>query len=99
MSDASATTQARGRRRVLQGTVVSDKMAKTITVSVERVLKHPKYKKYIRRNKRYHAHDESQEARVGDVVEIMECRPLSKIKRWRLVKVLDKAELPAGGGA
>jgi small subunit ribosomal protein S17 len=95
-----ATAEAReGRRKVLQGTVVSDKMDKTITVTVERVLKHPKYKKYVRRNKKYHAHDEDGSAGIGDRVEIMESRPLSKIKRWRLVRIIEKAALPAGGDA
>jgi len=90
---------APGIRRTLRGTVVSDRMEKTITVRVERIFKHPKYKKYIRRHKKYHAHDEEGLARVGDEVEIRECRPLSKIKRFRLVSVVRKAEIVDGGVA
>ncbi len=72
-------------RRVLQGVVVSDKMDKTITVLVERRVMHPIYKKFIRLSKRYHAHDEANQFKVGDVVQIEECRPLSKSKSWRVV--------------
>ena len=88
---------ARGNnRRVLTGVVTSDKMAKTITVTVERQFKHPKYQKFIRRNSKVHAHDEQGEANVGDTVEIMECRPLSKLKRWRLLRVVTRAEITGG---
>jgi len=73
-------------RRVLQGTVVSDKGDKTITVLVERRVMHPIYKKYIRQSKKYAAHDEKNVHKVGDVVEIIECRPISKRKRWMLVE-------------
>ena len=72
-------------KRVMQGVVVSDKMDKTIVVSVERKFKHPLYKKYIRRSKKYHAHDEDNSCRTGDLVTIRECRPLSKQKRWEVV--------------
>lgn len=72
-------------RRVLQGVVVSDKMDKTVVVNVERRLMHPLYKKFIRRSKKYAAHDESNVAKVGDVVKIRECRPISKNKRWEVV--------------
>ena len=72
-------------RRVLQGVVVSDKMDKTVVVSVERRLMHPIYKKFIRRSKKYAAHDENNAAKVGDVVKIRECRPISKSKRWEVV--------------
>ena len=72
-------------RRVLQGTVVSDKMDKTIVVKVERRIMHPLYKKYIRRSKKYAAHDEANAAKIGDVVKIRECRPLSKRKAWEIV--------------
>jgi small subunit ribosomal protein S17 len=72
-------------RRVLQGVVVSDKMDKTVVVSVERRLMHPIYKKFIRRSKNYAAHDENNAAKVGDVVKIRECRPISKRKRWEVV--------------
>ncbi len=72
-------------RRVLQGIVVSDKMDKTITVKVERKIMHPLYKKFIRRSKKYAAHDEKNTCKVGDQVRIRECRPLSKRKRWEIV--------------
>ncbi|MFA7147584.1 MAG: 30S ribosomal protein S17 [Syntrophomonadaceae bacterium] len=74
------------------GTVSSDKMEKTVTVSVETVKQHPLYKKTIRTSKKYMAHDENNEAKTGDVVKIMETRPLSKNKRWRLVEIVRKAE-------
>ena len=72
-------------RRVLQGVVVSDKMDKTVTVQVERRFKHPLYKKYIRKSKKYAAHDESNDIKVGEQVKIRECRPLSKRKKWEIV--------------
>ena len=73
------------------GVVTSDKMQKTITVQIERLSKHARYDKFIRLRTRLHAHDEKGEAKVGDLVEIMETRPLSKIKRWRLTRVIEKA--------
>ncbi|NLX02770.1 MAG: 30S ribosomal protein S17 [Syntrophomonadaceae bacterium] len=82
----------RANRKVRMGTVSSDKMEKTITVSVETVKQHPLYKKTIRTSKKYMAHDENNEAKTGDVVKIMETRPLSKNKRWRLVEIVRKAE-------
>ena len=81
----------RGNRKTLTGAVVSDKMDKTVVVRVERIVKHPVYKKYIRRHKRYHAHDPKNQCRVGDVVQIIESRPISKTKRWRVSKTLVKA--------
>ena len=72
-------------RRVLQGTVVSDKCDKTVTVLVERRVMHPIYKKFIKRTKRYHAHDERNDFKVGDVVRIRECRPISKTKTWEVL--------------
>ena len=72
-------------RRVLQGTVVSDKRDKTVTVIVERRVMHPTYKKFITRSKKYHAHDEDNRCKVGDRVKIRECRPLSKLKRWEVL--------------
>ncbi len=72
-------------RRVLQGVVVSDKMDKTVTVKVERRFKHPLYKKYIRKSKKYAAHDENNGSKIGEVVKIRECRPLSKRKKWEIV--------------
>ena len=72
-------------KRIMQGVVVSDKMDKTVVVNVERKFPHPLYKKYIKRSKRYHAHDEDNTHKVGDTVSIQECRPLSKTKRWEVV--------------
>jgi small subunit ribosomal protein S17 len=80
----------RNQRRTIEGVVTSDKMAKTITVEVVRTYQHPKYQKYLRANKKYHAHDEKGEAHTGDRVELMACRPHSKLKRWRLVRVLER---------
>jgi small subunit ribosomal protein S17 len=75
----------------MQGVVTSTSMDKTIGVRVERLYKHSKYKKYIRRHEKYLAHDEENKAGVGDTVEIVECRPLSKNKRWRMIQVLANA--------
>ena len=77
--------------RTLTGTVVSNKMNKTISVSVERLVKHPTYGKYVRRTTKLLAHDENNECRAGDTVAIAECRPLSRPKAWRLVRVLERA--------
>ena len=77
-------------KRILQGTVVSDKGDKTVIVSVERRVMHPIYKKFIRRSKKYAAHDENNSSKVGDVVRIRECAPISKTKRWELIQ--EKAE-------
>jgi small subunit ribosomal protein S17 len=81
----------RGRRRRLIGVVVSDRMDKTITVDVERIAADPVVEKRVRRYTRCYAHDERNEARTGDVVEIMETRPLSRLKRWRLVRIVRPA--------
>ena len=78
-------------RKVMQGVVHGDGMERTITVDVERRFRHPKYGKYVKRTKRYAAHDENNEARTGDTVEIVETRPLSKTKRWRLSRILERA--------
>lgn len=72
-------------KRILQGVVVSDKGSNTVIVKVERRIKHPLLDKIIRRSKKYHAHDESNQIQVGDVVRIQECRPISKLKTWRVV--------------
>jgi small subunit ribosomal protein S17 len=77
--------------RTLTGKVVSDKMNKTITVLVERKVKHPLYGKIMVRSKRYHVHDENNEFQTGDMVIIEECRPLSKTKAWRVIKLMEKA--------
>jgi small subunit ribosomal protein S17 len=79
------------RGKTFQGVVRSDKMMKTVIVEVTRRVLHPTYKKYVTRRARYKAHDEKNDCRVGDVVQIVECRPLSKDKRWRVQKVLEKA--------
>jgi small subunit ribosomal protein S17 len=89
------TSQAavrRGRRKVRIGKVVSNRMQKSIVVSIERRVPHPIYKKYFRRTTNLMAHDERQQAGVGDTVRIMETRPLSRRKRWRLVEILEKAK-------
>jgi small subunit ribosomal protein S17 len=80
------------QRKIRQGTVVSNKMQKSIVVSIERKIPHPVYKKYFKRTVRLTAHDEKQEAGIGDLVRVMETRPLSKTKRWRLVEIIEKAK-------
>lgn len=82
-----------GKSKVRSGRVVSDKMDKTRVVAVERVTRHSLYGKIIRRTKKYKFHDETNESRVGDMVKIMETRPLSKDKRWRLVEIVQKSKL------
>lgn len=84
--------ELRGRSKERVGVVTSDKMAKTITVSVERLVQHPLYKKGVKRTKKYKAHDERNEAHVGDIVLIREARPLSKTKRWRMVEIVKRAD-------
>jgi len=86
MSEAKATIDS-GMKRTLTGTVTSDKMDKTVTVLVERKVKHPLLGKIIRVSKKYHAHDEANEFHTGDVVTIEECRPLAKTKAWRVSKL------------
>lgn len=81
----------RGLKRQLVGTVVSDKMDKTVTVLVERLVKHRLYHKYIRRRAKFSAHDEANECNIGDKVLLSESRPLSKTKRWRVSKIIEKA--------
>jgi small subunit ribosomal protein S17 len=78
-------------KRLLTGVVTSDKMTKTRRVEIARLVKHPKYKKYMRRRTICYAHDEDEQSAVGDTVEILESRPLSKLKRWQLVKVVRKS--------
>lgn len=84
--------QQRGHRKVRIGRVVSDKMDKTVVVEVERLTPHPLYGRRVKRTKRFKAHDERNECRVGDLVRIMETRPLSKEKRWRVVEILERSE-------
>jgi small subunit ribosomal protein S17 len=93
MSEQSTNETAKpaANKRTLNGRVVSDKMQKTVTVLVERRMKHPLYGKYVTLSKKYHAHDENGEFHEGDLVEIEECRPLSKTKAWRVTKLLEKS--------
>lgn len=91
MTETTETKTDVRQRRVLQGTVVSDKMDKTIVVQVLRRFKHPRYRKYVSERLRYKAHDESNQAKVGDVVRIVSCRPLSREKRWALQAIVEKA--------
>jgi small subunit ribosomal protein S17 len=88
---AAAEAAARGKRKERVGEVISNKMTKTITVRVQRRFPHPRYKKVITGYKKLYAHDEKSEAKVGDRVRIEETRPLSKLKRWRLVEVVEKS--------
>ncbi len=85
-----------GNRRQREGIVVSDKMNKTRVVVYEFLEQHPLYEKYTRRRKKFYVHDENNESRVGDIVRIEETRPLSKLKRWRLVEIIRKAERREG---
>ena len=82
----------RNLRKTRIGLVTSNRMDKTITVAVERKLKHPIYGKFVKKTTKFHAHDEKNECTIGDTVRIMETRPLSKLKRWRLVEVVEKAK-------
>ena len=91
-SKTETEQQERGRRKTRIGTVVSDKMNKTVVVVVERRYAHPLYGKQVTRTKKYHAHDENNEYRPGDIVRIVETRPLSKLKRWRVVEAIERAK-------
>ncbi len=82
----------RGNRKTRVGVVVSNKMDKTVVVAVERSVKHPVYKKFIKRTTKFKAHDEKNECQIGDTVKIMETRPLSRTKRWRVVEILEKVK-------
>ena len=88
----NATAETRGRRKERIGKVVSDKMQKTVVVSLTRQVPHPLYKKYFKKTTKFVAHDENNDAKVGDTVRIMETRPLSKTKRWRVVEVVERAK-------
>jgi small subunit ribosomal protein S17 len=92
MSEDTTAAQTRGYRKVREGLVVSDKMDKTVVVEVEDRVKHPKYGKVIRRTKKYTAHDGENACGVGDRVLLMETRPLSATKRWRVAEILEKAK-------
>jgi small subunit ribosomal protein S17 len=91
MTSVTEAPAAEKAAKTLTGTVVSNKMNKTISVSVERLVKHPTYGKYVRRTTKLLAHDENNECRAGDTVAIAECRPLSRHKAWRLVRVIERA--------
>jgi small subunit ribosomal protein S17 len=91
MSEAAEQQTARNLRKTMVGVVRTDKMDKTRRVEVPRLQKHPKYGKYVKRRTVCYVHDEKNESRIGDTVEIMETRPLSKLKRWRLVRVVSAA--------
>ena len=88
----SVMTTERKSRKTRIGIVSSNKMMKTITVTVERKVKHPLYGKFLKKSSSFHAHDDKNDANIGDVVRIMETRPLSKTKRWRLVEIIEKAK-------
>lgn len=83
--------KSRQTRKLRRGIVVSNKMDKTIVVKVEAMKLHPLYKKFIKQSAKFHAHDEKNEANIGDTVEIIETRPLSKTKRWRLIRIVDRS--------
>ena len=93
MSETTNTAaETRNLRKTRIGVVTSNKMTKTITVAVERKVKHPIYGKFVKKTTSFHAHDEKNEASIGDVVRIMETRPMSKTKRWRLVEIVEKVK-------
>ncbi len=94
-AETKPTENARGNRKERLGRVVSSKMDKTIVVSVERRFPHPRYRKVVKSFSKFYAHDEKNEAKIGDVVLIEETRPLSRMKRWRLTQVLERAEASA----
>jgi len=89
---APEAAEHRNRRRILRGLVTSDKMEKSIVLTVTTTKQHPLYGRTMKRSKKFKAHDEHNEAGVGDTVEVMECRPISKEKSWRLVRVVEKAK-------
>jgi len=91
MTEAT-TTAVRNRRKSRVGKVVSDRMDKTAVVSIERLVKHPTYGRYVRRRNKFKVHDEKNECRVGDIIRFMETRPLSKDKRWRFVAFVERAK-------
>jgi len=92
MAEATAATETRNLRKERVGKVVSNKMTKTITIAVDRKVKHAIYGKFMNKTTKFMAHDEKNEAGIGDTVRIMETRPLSKNKRWRLVEIIEKAK-------
>ena len=91
MSDITTETEARTRRKERRGVVVSDAMDKTVVVRVDILKPHPKYHKMMRRSIKLHAHDEANEAKIGDIVRVVETRPLSKSKHWRVAEIVEVA--------
>ena len=92
MTTTTSATTVRNRRKTRVGKVVSDRMDKTIVVSIERLVKHPQYGRYVRRRSKFKVHDEKNECRMGDTVRFMETRPISKDKRWRFVEIVERAK-------
>ena len=92
VEQATTTDTERGRRKTRVGKVVSDKMQKTVVVVIERLVKHPEYKRYVRQRSRFKVHDEKNECKEGDIIRFMETRPLSKDKRWRFVEFVERAK-------
>jgi small subunit ribosomal protein S17 len=92
MAEAVVEQEDSGRRKIRVGKVVSDKMEKTVVVVIERLVKHPVYKRYVRRRSRFKVHDEKNECKEGDTIRFMETRPLSKEKRWRFVEFVERAK-------
>ena len=93
MADTTETsTQDRSARKVREGIVVSEKMDKTVVVAIVDKVRHPKYAKFVQRTKRLYAHDETNDAHLGDRVRITETRPMSKLKRWRILEILERAK-------
>ena len=92
MADTETTEQDRSARKVREGIVVSEKMDKTVVVAIIDKVRHPKYAKFVQRTKRLYAHDETNDAHLGDRVRITETRPMSKLKRWRILEILERAK-------
>ena len=84
--------EKRKLRKTMVGRVVGDRMNKTVTISVERLFQHPKYKKIVKKTSKIYAHDEENKCRIGDKVKVMSMRPLSKLKRWRVIEIIERAE-------
>jgi small subunit ribosomal protein S17 len=91
-SETTISEVDRAKKKIRVGTVVSDKMQKTVVVQIERLVRHPVYKRYVRRRKRFKVHDEENQCKTGDVIAFMETRPLSKDKRWRFVEFVERAK-------
>lgn len=92
MTEATSVTPERNLRKMREGVVVSSKMNKTIVIAIVERIRHKKYEKFVTRTKKLYAHDETNDAKVGDRVRVMETRPMSKLKRWRVIEVLERAK-------